>query len=237
MRHQASSQANKPELSGTAEHGLRFYALAATAASVSVLALAQPAEGEVIITNKTIPIHANKAVLLDLNGDGVNDFEFFLSHYTIDNSINNNLSVFPYAERADAVIGKSYMASAMLRGAKIGPGGPFIRTYGGYGIPIEQSVLCTQNCGGKSGYSFDQRLEGKWAGGQPNRFIGVRFKINGQTHYGWVRLTVTVKHKGSGSGPTGSFSATITEYGYESVANKSVRCGFARRDRTRCRSR
>ena len=227
MRHQASSQANKPELSGTAEHGLRFYALAATAASVSVLALAQPAEGEVIITNKTIPIHANKAVLLDLNGDGVNDFEFFLSHYTIDNSINNNLSVFPYAERADAVIGKSYMASAMLRGAKIGPGGPFIRTYGGYGIPIEQSVLCTQNCGGKSGYSFDQRLEGKWAGGQPNRFIGVRFKINGQTHYGWVRLTVTVKHKGSGSGPTGSFSATITEYGYESVANKQCDAGLA----------
>jgi len=226
MRHQASSQAKKPALSGTAEHGLRFYALAATAASVSVLALTQPAEGEIIITNKTIPIHANKAVLLDLNGDGVNDFEFFLSHYSIDNSINNNLSVFPYAERADAVIGKSYMASAMLRGAKIGPGGPFIRTYGGYGIPVEQSVLCTQNCGGKSGYSFDQRLEGKWAGGQPNRFIGVKFSINGQTHYGWVRLTVTVKHKGNGHGPTGSFSATITEYGYESVANKSCDAGL-----------
>ena len=62
MRHQASSQAERPALSGTAEHGLRFYALAATAASVSVLALTQPAEGEIIITNKTIPIHANKSV-------------------------------------------------------------------------------------------------------------------------------------------------------------------------------
>ena len=48
----------------------------------------------------------------------------------------------------------------------------------------------------------------------------------GQTHYGWVRLTVTVKHKGTGHGPTGSFSATITEYGYESVANKSCDAGL-----------
>ena len=87
----------------------------------------------------------------------------------------------------------------MLRGAKIGPGGPFIRTYVGYGIPIEQSVLCTQNCGIESGYSFDQVLAGKWGGGHPNRFIGVKFKINGQTHFGWVRLTVTVKQKGSGT--------------------------------------
>ncbi len=228
MRHQASSQAEKPVLSGTAEHGLRFYALAATAASVSVLALAQPAEGEVIITNKTIPIHANKLVLLDLNGDGVNDFVFALSNYTLGNTIYNHLYVSQAHSPSfgDNVIGASYAASALLRGAKIGPGDRFIRTYAHYGIPIEKSTLCTQNCGGKSGYSFDQGLSGKWGGGHPNRFIGVKFQIMGQTHYGWIRLTVTVKHKGTGHGPTGSFSATITEYGYESVANKSCDAGL-----------
>lgn len=227
MRYRISAQAKKPALSGTAEHGLRLYSLAAAAASVSALALAQPAEGEVIITNKTIPIHANTPVFLDLNKDGVNDFEFFLSHYTVGQYSVNNLSVFPSARGADAVIGKSYMASAMLRGAKIGPGGPFIHTYARYGIPLEQSTLCTQNCGAKSGYSFDQNLRGKWGGGHPNQFIGVKFKIHGQTHYGWVRLTVTVKHKGDGHGPTGSFSGTITEYGYESVANKPCDAGLA----------
>ncbi len=227
MRYQASLQGKKRALSGTADHRLSLYSLAAAAASVGALALAQPAEGEIIITNKTIPIHANTAVLLDLNGDGVTDFEFFLSHYTIDQYGFNNLLLFPTARGADAVIGADYSASAMLRGAKIGPGGPFIHTYAGYGIPIEESFLCTQNCGQKSGYSFDQGLLGKWAGGQPNRFVGVRFKINGKTHYGWVRLTVTVKHKGSGKGPTGSFSATITEYGYESVANKACDAGLS----------
>ena len=82
MRRRASLQAKKPALSGTAEHGLRLYSLAAAAASVSVLALAQPAEGEIIIKNKTIPIPANSAVFLDLNGDGISDFEFFQSNYT-----------------------------------------------------------------------------------------------------------------------------------------------------------
>jgi hypothetical protein len=229
MRYRASSQAKKAALSGTAEHGLRLYSLAAAAASVSALALAQPAEGEIIIKNKTIPLHPNTPVLLDLNGDGVKDFDFFLSHYTIDQYSFNNLLVSQVGPvgAGNAVIGAAYSASAMLRGAKIGPGGPFIRTYGHYGIPIEESFLCTQNCGQKSGYSFDQGLLGKWGGGHPNRFIGVKFKINGEIHYGWIRMTVTIKHKGSGHGPTGSFSATITEYGYESVANKPCDAGLA----------
>jgi hypothetical protein len=229
MRYPASSQAKKPTLPVTAEHRLRLYSLAAAAASVSVLALAQPAEGEIIIKNKTIPIHANTGVLLDLNGDGVSDFTIFLSNYSIGPYSINHLSMQPLGpiDPANAVIGRSYKASALLRGARIGPGGPFIHTYVDYGIPIEQSQLCTQNCGGKSGYSFDQDLRGKWAGGQPNRFIGVKFKINGHIHYGWIRMTVTIKHKGSGHGPTGSFSATITEYGYESVANKACDAGLS----------
>jgi hypothetical protein len=229
MRYRSSSQAKKPALSGTAEHGLRLYALAAAAASVSALALAQPAEGEVIITNKTIHLHPNTPLSLDLNGDGVKDFEFFLSNYTTAKFSVNNLymSQAGSASAGNSVIGRGYFASAMLRGAKIGPGGPFIHTYAHYGIPIEKSALCTQNCGQKPGYSFDQFLEGNWGGGHPNRFIGVKFKIKGKIHFGWVRLTVTVKHKGSGHGPTGSFSATITEYGYESVPNKSCGAGLS----------
>src|SRR5689334_8341205 len=116
MRYQASSQAKKPALSGTAEHGLRLYSLAAAAASVSVLALLQPAEAEIVITNKTIPLHANTPVLLDLNGDGVNDFDFFLSHYTISQFTVNNLymSQAGSVSAGNSVIGKGYFASAML---------------------------------------------------------------------------------------------------------------------------
>lgn len=226
MRKQALSQANSPALPGTAEHGLRWYSLAAAAASVSALALAQPAEGEIIIKNKTIPIPANSGVSLDLNGDGITDFELFFSNYNIGQYSVNYLSMQPRGA-GNSVIGMTYYASALLRGAKIGPAGPFIHTYVGYPIHVQRSTLCTQNCPGKTGYTFSQHLEGKWGGGHPNRFIGMKFQIKGQTHYGWIRLTITVKHKGNGHGPTGSFSATITEYGYESVPNKSCGAGLA----------
>jgi len=223
MRHQISAHANKPALSGTTDHTLRLYSLAAAAASVSALALAQPAEAEIVITNKTIPIHAGTPVMLDLNGDGIKDFEFSLSNYSYKIFSNNKLYV-QGLTAGNGIVGRGQAASAMLRGAKIGPGGPFIHSY--YRVVTEVSHLCTQSCGLKSGYSFDQSLYGKWGGGQPNRFVGVKFKINGETHYGWVRLTITVKKKGSGKGPKGSFSGTITEYGYESVANKSCGAGL-----------
>lgn len=228
MLHSGPARPAKANLPETTERRMSFYCLAVTAAGVSVLALASPAESEIIITNKTIPIHANTSVLIDLNGDGITDFSFFLSQYTIDQYAFNNLLLTPGSRKADQVVAtQGYRVAAMLRGAKIGPADKFITSTAGYSLPMEGSVLCTQNCGGKSGYSFDQGLSGNWGGGQPNRFLGVKFQIKGQTHYGWVRLTVTIKHKGTGKGPTGSFSATITEYGYESVANKSCGAGLA----------
>ena len=59
---------------------------------------------------------------------------------------------------------------------------------------------------------------GKWNSNAPNRFIGAKFKINNKTHYGWVRVTVKTT--------TQQVSATVTEYGYETVANKRVSAGL-----------
>ena len=57
--------------------------------------------------------------------------------------------------------------------------------------------------------------KGKWHGVPANRFIGVKFQIKGQTHYGWIRVTVKSAH-----------NATITEYGYETIAGKSLKAGL-----------
>jgi len=224
MKDKASDLKGKPSLGGTTNHRMRLYSLAAAAASVSALALAQPAEATIVITNKNIPIHSGTPVMLDLNGDGIADFQFYLRTSSYHSVRGNSLSL-QKLTAGGGVIGQGEAVSALIRGAKIGPGGPF----GSFVGAIENSFLCTtKRCAGgtQSGYTFNQQLYGNWAGGQPNRFVGVKFKINGKTHYGWVRLTVTVKHKGNGHGPTGSFSATITEYGYESVANKSCGAGL-----------
>jgi hypothetical protein len=226
MEDKPSDLKGKPSLGPTTEHRMRLYALASAAASVSALALAQSAEATIIITNKNIPIHAETPVMLDMNADGIADFQFYLRSYPFHNTSDNYLYVHRLTA-GGAVIGQGESVSAMVRGAKIGPGGPFLRTNGLF-YWVEISHICTTMCDGttKAGYTFRQTLGGKWAGGHPNRFVGVKFKINGKTHYGWVRLTVTVKPKGNGKGPTGSFSATITEYGYESVPNKSCDAGL-----------
>jgi hypothetical protein len=226
MKDKASDLKGKPSLGGTTDHRMRLYSLAAAAASVSALALAQPAEAEIIITNKTIPIHAGTPVTLDLNGDGIADFQFYLRTYFFHNTSNNYLYGYNLTA-GGAVIGQGGLLSAMARGAKIGPGGPFLGSKVEHFVEV--SHMCTTLCSGgtRAGYTFDQQLDGNWAGGHPNRFVGVKFKINGKIHFGWVRLTVTVKQKGTGTGPKGSFSATITEYGYESVANKSCGAGLS----------
>jgi hypothetical protein len=65
---------------------------------------------------------------------------------------------------------------------------------------------------------LSQRLYGKWLGNNPERFLGVRFLIDGIIHYGWVRLTIT-------SGPDKSVAGTITGYAYETIAGKTIKAG------------
>jgi hypothetical protein len=216
----------------TIDHRAKLYSLVAAAAGVSMLALAQPAEAEIIITNKTIPIQVGTPLLLDLNGDGTADFSFYLASNSSHGTVHL-YSLFVNPLEGGEVIGETSskfgrrLASALVRGAKIGPGGPF------RGSQIEESNLCLRRCGTTNTnppYSFDQHLYGDWGGSHPNRFLGVKFLIKSETHYGWVRMTVTVQHKGNGSGPKGSFSGTITEYGYESIANKPCYAGLAGND-------
>src|SRR5580692_10290041 len=62
---------------------LNSYALAAGAAGVGMLALAQPAEAKIVYTAAHIPIVQNGGpVELDLNHDGINDFQFSNTYYS-----------------------------------------------------------------------------------------------------------------------------------------------------------
>jgi hypothetical protein len=61
-------------LSESAQRHLNAYALAASAAGVGVLALALPAEAKIVYTKADVVIDFN-SYLLDLNHDGVNDFD------------------------------------------------------------------------------------------------------------------------------------------------------------------
>ena len=96
-------------------------------------------------------------------------------------------------------------ASALGRGHKIGASAHF--SSAGGKITVERQVHAES-----AGTYY-----GNWYAIGPDHFLGVKFQIKGQTHFGWIRMTVD----------TGSFTATITEFGYETVANKSIEAGLS----------
>ena len=65
------------ELSASVAHQLNLYALAATAAGVGVLALAQPVEGKIVYTKAHKWLAPNSSFPLDLNHDGIVDFKLY----------------------------------------------------------------------------------------------------------------------------------------------------------------
>jgi hypothetical protein len=186
---------------------LSLYSLAAAAAGVSMLALAQPAQSEVVITKKTIPVPPNQGqfgVGIDLNHDGVMDFFFdfrFQSNFGDLLITANKGELIGYASFGSEFNGA--YASALRQGAKIGPSARFSSV----------SIVTVERSYPNS--TSSRKLRGKWDGNQKNRYLGVRFLINGENHYGWIRLTVDTR----------PMSATITGYAYETVANKPIVAG------------
>lgn len=220
MSTQSTDSTKKPT-SKRLNRQITLYSLAASAAGVSVLALAQPAQSEVVITKKTLPIPPSTFVGISFTNDGINDFSFFLS--ATFSSVSTMLDGYNLSMRSlkngKGVVGTHPSqsvhpnVSALMRGAKIGPSANFVSSViGDFGVTVERSF--TPHGGGT------KQFVGKWGGNPKNRYVGVRFLINGETHYGWVRLTVTTQ-------PKKFISATITAYAYETVANKPIAAGTA----------
>lgn len=208
----------------TSDAGARLgcYTTAALAAGVGLLSMAQPAASEVVVTHKSIPILPryiiSTDVPLDINGDGITDFSFGLTSFGPYSYKIGNLSFVNKSGNAAMAKGealKTPLVDALLRGALVGPSDKF---NGAPNLLIQQTYDVEHN----NSYCNDHKAYGHWGGNNPDRFVGVRFQINGQTHYGWVRLTV--QHSTVLKGCS-EISATITAYAYETVANKPITVG------------
>ena len=173
------------------DKNLAAYMLAAGAAGVSLLA-AQPAEAEIVYTPAHIAIGPRSSIELDLNHDGVNDF--LVSRWLYGNG--SHLTIDQQAP-ANGILAHG---AALPAGVRIGPKGAFVA----YASMASDVTI--------SGESFS---DGPWKNAT-NRYLGLKFSVNGETHYGWARLTVTAK---------GEIVATLTGYAYESVPNKPILAG------------
>src|SRR5579863_5545031 len=81
MNRSSQGPRSKQQLSESLLAHINAYALAAGAAGVTIVAMTQPADAEIIVTQAHGNIPINKLVTIDLNHDGVPDFWFFLSTF------------------------------------------------------------------------------------------------------------------------------------------------------------
>jgi hypothetical protein len=180
---------------------LNMYALAASAAGVGILALAVPAEAAIVYTPAHHKITHGGSFKLDLNHDGITDFTFAATFQTLTSTFRSNLSLLPAAGNgAEGWTGGRPFASALKLGAGIGPQHYF---------PGKQ--MASVSVGPPTTYYV-----GSWVNTK-NRYLGLRFKIKGKTHYGWARLSVQVQNH--------TVVGILTGYAYETIPGKPIKAG------------
>jgi hypothetical protein len=207
-------------ISDSLNRQLDTYARVASAAGVSVLALAGAAEAKVVYT-ETYQVTHTFPLYIDLNHDGIKDFLMRTSFYKGSSGLEIGLDVSGYRNANNVVAGRRLSsgsgyffsaASALRSGARIGPKGNFSVRF-----PIMAAELFT---GVGSQYSDLGRWVGKGKG-VTNRYLGLKFVIDGEVHYGWARLSVTLGHDRQ----VGDVSGTLTGYAYETIPGKPIIAG------------
>jgi len=201
-------------LSDSVWHRLNKYALAASAAGVGLLCLAEPVEARVVYTpaHKWLPL--NRYYYLDLNHDGIRDFElqqrssqlsalgiFFVRSLNVGPAGSTQQ---PQNEIVSFVSQNFVCAAALPKGTKVGGNS---QGWANRAWMFENAYL---NSGTK-------RYFGPWIHETTSAYLGLQFTIKGQVHYGWARLG-HIRH----ARPIG---ALLMGYAYETVPNKPIIAG------------
>ena len=189
---------------------LHTYAVAAGAAGVSVLALAQPSETEIIYTPANAPIGPGVRIYLDLNKDGTTDFWFNATWIGSESFASGYMAVHN-AQAGNAVMAtlqRGWVAEALQAGAAIGPAANF-----------SSGTRASMAWGWFMGSTRPQlwKCYGPWEDTH-RRYLGLRFMINGEVHYGWARLNERCQ---KGYWHVGK----LTAYAYETIPDQGLVAG------------
>jgi hypothetical protein len=188
-------------LSESITRRLDMYALAAGAAGMGVIALAQPAEAKVEFTPANVRIVGT--VSIDLNHDGLADFAIqndYAGTYMAAHSFGKN-----------RVRGTGQSASALPAGVRVGPNptkfrkGPVCQFLSNTSGPCKTMLQCRDF----SGSTF---CRGPFAD-TTTAFLGLKFYIKEEIHFGWARFKFS------------NHALVLTGYAYETVPKKPIVTG------------
>jgi len=198
-KSKAESTPHEVRISNKLNRKLTSYATTATAATLGLAAFAQPAEAKIVFTPISRVIGPNGTYRLDVNHDGIADFIIRNNYGCNTDYCFDGLSALPQGtngvEGAHGFLSIPY-AFALKNGATIGSGHPF-----------SGNLMLSSNMG----------VIGRWDN-LSGRYLGLKFQINGTTHYGWARFDV-----GLFSGPR--IVAHLTGFAYETTANTPIVAG------------
>lgn len=193
-------------------HRLDMYATAAVAAA-TLVGSPQSAKAEIVYTPDHVTLQAGK-LPIDLNGDGVVDFELTDFGYRSGTAMWRVLNI------TGAVVGSTHnavevcvrqgcdgaSARALQAGAVIGPTFPF---YEGKALmawgrgEAYDSIFYTYGL-------FKQTTD---------RFAGLRFTVNGEIHYGWAAFRKVKLAPGI------RVTAQLVGFAYETEPGKAIVAG------------
>lgn len=183
---------------------LTSYALAASTAGVGMLALAQSANAQIVYTPAREMIGSRGKISVDLNQDGAADVlirEIPCSAGTFFPA--NSVQAVPLHPGGAVREGNyGWPAAAMPRGSRIGPGSSF---FAGVAVMVNWT-------------NYGLYYFGSWAWA-PTSYLGIRFWIKGENHYGWARLNAQYDFYGR------DIAVLLTGYAYETKPNTPIRAG------------
>lgn len=202
------------KISPTLNKTLAAYMAAGAAAGVGLMTAAQQAEAKVIYT----PTYAKVTDLyyLDLNHDGIRDFVLWNVASCTSTACGGELMAY-LSGGPNVVAGILSQASALRAGAVIGPAVQF--------PAVSEMMMVSGGIHHRQGSSSQPPAEwfGQFANGGKgvrDRYLGLKFTINGQTHYGWARFSVSIPNA-----KILNFTPILTGYAYETEPNKPIVAG------------
>jgi hypothetical protein len=148
-------------------------------------------------------------LILDVNNDGQEDFFLQLGRGSDFSSgrfaVYGNAAAFGVNASNQVFSGTSdhqkWDANLKL-GANVGPGARLAQP--------ERMATCAV-------FTNSHFSSGPWRN-VTNGYLGLKFVVNGETHYGWARVTIT--------GGCGDYRLTLSGYAYETVPNQPVLAGL-----------
>ena len=186
------------------EKNLLAYTAAASAAGVGALAFPQAAEARIVYTAANQKIPYNAALWVDLNHDRHRWIccVFFSSPIVgggAESPTGRGMQEAGLTLREnEPALGTRIYASALHAGDRIGAG-----------LQFRQGNAFMAKFAQQSSYSI---ASGPWVN-VTNRYLGLRFTVNGKFHYGWARLSVQADN------------GVLTGYAYGTTPNKSIAAG------------